>query len=72
MRFSSVARLGARTPGRGPGAIREADFAHGAVGVRPFRDPAVIRAAGAGDGGDSRARMRGLIASARIEDGNRP
>lgn len=72
MRPSAVVRTGACLPVEGPGSARMAVPAPRVECAGPRRDRGSVRAVGAGDYSDSRARMRGLIASARIEDGNRP
>lgn len=64
-----VVRTGACLVVEGPRSARMPVPAPCAMCARPRPDPGSV---GAGDYSDSRARMRGLIASARIEDGNRP
>ncbi len=72
MRSRAVARLGAWSLAEGLRAGRTPVSFRGAMCIRGRLDPVPVGAADTGDGGNSRARMRGLIASARIEDGNRP
>ncbi len=72
MRSRPLARSGAWSLAGRPRPGRTAASVRGATCARRHLDPVPVRAADAGDGSDSRARMRGLIASARIEDGNRP